>query len=101
MGRYLDALYVAGVSGLYQKIAEKVVTHLNLHCEFTHLDPTTFHYDGKANSDEEAPTAIHITKGYPRDHPPVLNQVVLNLIYENLSGNPIYMRSQSGNIIDV
>jgi transposase len=80
MGSCLDALYDAGVSGLYQQIAEKVVGHLKVTCEFTHLDSTSFHYDGKANSDEEAPTAIQITKGYSRDHRPNLNQVVLNLI---------------------
>jgi transposase len=76
LGRCLDALYDAGVCGLYQKIAEKVVCHLKLPCEFTHLDSTSFHYDGKANSDEEAPDAIHITKGYSCDHRPELNQVV-------------------------
>jgi transposase len=64
LGRCLDALYDEGVSSLYQKIAEEVVNHLKLPCEFTHLDSTSFHYDGKANSNEEAPTAIHITKGY-------------------------------------
>ena len=38
LGRCLDELYDAGVSGLYQKIAEKVVDHLKLPCEFIHLD---------------------------------------------------------------
>jgi transposase len=89
------------VAGFCQQIAEKVVDHLKLPCEFTHLDSTSFHYDGKANSDEEEPTAIHITKGYSRDHRPELNQVVLNLICENRSGIPVYMQAQSGNINDV
>jgi transposase len=80
---------------------QKVVDHLKLPCEFTHLDSTSFHYDGKANSDEEESTAIHITKGYSRDHRPELNQVVLNLICENRSGIPVYMQAQSGNINDV
>jgi transposase len=53
LGRCLDALYNSGVSGLYQQIAEKVVDHLKPPCEFTHLDSTSFYYDGKANSDEE------------------------------------------------
>jgi transposase len=101
LGRCLDALYDAGVCGLYQQIAEKVVDHLKLPCEFTHLDSTRFYYDGKANSDEEAPTAIHITQGYSRDHRPELNQVVINLRCENLSGIPVYMQAQSGNINDV
>ena len=97
LGRCLDALYDTGVSGLYQQIAAKVIDHLKLPCEFTHLDSTSFHYDGKANSGEEAPAAIHITRGYSRDHRPELNQVVLNLICENLSGIPVYMQAQSGN----
>ncbi|MFQ3190612.1 MAG: transposase [Paraglaciecola sp.] len=37
-GRCLDPLNDEGVCGLYQKIAEKVVGHLKLPCEFTHLD---------------------------------------------------------------
>jgi transposase len=35
LGRCLDALYDAGVCALYQQIAEKVVDHLKLPCEFT------------------------------------------------------------------
>jgi hypothetical protein len=42
LGRCLDELYEAGVSGLYQQIAEKVVDHLKLPCEFTHLYPIHF-----------------------------------------------------------
>ena len=73
LGRCLDALYDADVSSLYQQISEKVVDHHKLPCEFTHLDSTSFHYDGKANSDEEEPTAIYIIKGYFRDHRPEFN----------------------------
>jgi transposase len=101
LGRCLYALYDAVVSGLHQQIGEKVVGHLKLPCEFTHLDSTSFHYDGKANSDEDAPTDIDITKGYSRGHRPQFNQVVLNLICENLSGIPVYMQAQSVNINDV
>ena len=72
LGRCLDALYEKGVSSIYQQIAEKVIDHLNLPCEFTHLDSTSFHYDGKANADEDEPNALHITKGYSRDHRPEL-----------------------------
>ena len=57
----LEAHNDRGVSGLNQKIAEEVVNHLKLPCEFTHLDQTSFHYDGKASSDEEALMGITIT----------------------------------------
>jgi len=100
-GHCLDPLNDEGVFGLYQKIAEKVVGHPKLPCEFTHLDSISFHYDGKENSDQEASAAIHITKGYSCDHRPQLNQLVLNLICENLSGIPVYMQAQSDNINDV
>jgi len=40
LGRCLYALDDAGVSGLYQKIAEKVDGHLKRPCEFTHLYST-------------------------------------------------------------
>jgi transposase len=76
-------------------------SHLKLPCEFIHLDSTRFHYDSKANSDEKAPTAIHIAKRYSRDQRPVLNQVVLNLICKNRSGIPVYMQAQSGNVNDI
>lgn len=101
LGRCLDALYDAGVSALYQQIGEKVVTHLKLPCTYTHLDSSSFHYDGKANADEEEPNTIHITKGYSRDHRPELNQVVLNLICENQSGIPVYMQAANGNTNDM
>jgi transposase len=54
-----------------------------------HIDSTSFHYDGRANSDrppEEDLATIHITKGYSRDHRPDLNQVSLQLIVEQQAG---------------
>jgi transposase len=44
---------------------------------------------------------IQITNGYSRDHSPKFNQVVLNLICENQSGIPVYMKTASGNINDM
>ena len=42
-----------------------------------------------------------IAKGYSGDHRPDLNQVVLNLICENQSGIPVYMKPGSGNVNDM
>ncbi|MFC3122807.1 IS1634 family transposase, partial [Agaribacter flavus] len=39
--------------------------------------------------------------GYSRDHRPELNQVILNLICENQSGIPVYMKPASGNSNDM
>lgn len=104
LGRCLDSLYVQGVSSLYQKIGEAVVLHLNLPCESVHLDSTSFYYDGRGpkivDGDIDA-NVIRIAKGYSRDHRPDLNQVVLNLICENQSGIPVYMKPGSGNVNDM
>jgi len=103
LGRCLDALYEHGVSSLYQNIGEAVVQHLKLPCDSVHLDSTSFHYDGveKLCDGDDDIKPIEITKGYSRDHRPELNQVVLNLICENQSGIPVYMKPASGNINDM
>lgn len=99
LGRCLDKLYEHGVSSLYQELAERVITHLNLPCHLVHLDYTSFHVDDEYQSDDDA-QHIHLTKGYSRDHRPELNQVILNLIIENQAGLPIYMQACSGNTND-
>jgi transposase len=98
-GRFLDALYTEGVSGLYEELAFKVVSYLGLQCKSLNLDATSFHVDGEYHQDIDAKT-IHITQGYSRDHRPDLNQVVLNLITENQAGIPLYMKACSGNTQD-
>jgi transposase len=66
-----------------------------------HLDRTSFHVDGRSNSDEEAgDQVIHITKGYSRDHRPELNQVMLDLRVEHQAGIPVLMKPLSGNSSD-
>lgn len=99
LGRCLDKLYELGVSTLYESLAEKVVKHLGLACDLLHLDSTSFHVDGKYESDIDA-NSIRLTKGYSRDHRPDLNQVILNLITENQAGLPVYMQACSGNTND-
>ena len=99
MGRFLDALYEEGVSGLYQDIAVRVVEYLKLPCRSLNLDTTSFHVDGAYEQDIDA-KSIRITRGYSRDHRPDLNQVVLSLITENQAGIPLYMQACSGNAQD-
>jgi transposase len=99
MGRFLDSLYDQGVSELYQEIAARVVVYLKLPCNSLNLDTTSFHLDGQYEHDINA-QAIHITRGYSRDHRPDLNQVVLSLITENQAGIPLYMQAVSGNAND-
>jgi transposase len=67
-----------------------------------HLDSTSFHVDGRYNSDEEPEEhVIHITRGYSRDQRPDLNQVMLDLIVEHQAGIPVLMQPLSGTSSDV
>src|ERR671925_223183 len=102
LGRALDTLYSYGVTELYSLIAATAAKRLELAPRFAHLDSTSFHVDGRYNSDEE-PTeqVIHITRGYSRDHRPDLNQVMLELIVEHQAGIPVLMKPLSGNSSDV
>src|SRR5882672_966559 len=101
LGRALDTLYDTGLTELYSLIAATAATRLGLTPTFTHLDTTSFHVDGRYNSDE-APDeqVVHITQGYSRDHRPDLNQVMLALIVEHQAGIPLLMKPLSGNSHD-
>ena len=101
LGRALDSLYTYGVTELSSLIAATAATRLGLSPTFAHLDSTSFHVDGRYNSDE-APDeqVVHITRGYSRDHRPDLNQVMLELIVEHQAGIPLLMQPLSGNSSD-
>jgi len=102
LGRALDTLYDSGVTTLYSLIAATAAQRLGLAPTFVHLDSTSFHVDGRYNSEEEPEAeVIHITRGYSRDHRPDLNQVMLELIVEHQAGIPILMQPLSGNSSDV
>jgi transposase len=103
LGRVLDRLYDSDVTSLYSQLAIPIVKQLGLDAKTGHIDSTSFHYDGRANSDrppDDDSKTIHITKGYSRDHRPDLNQVSLQLIVEQQAGIPLLMRSISGNAVD-
>jgi transposase len=101
LGRALDTLYAYGVTELYSLMAVSAAMRLGLCPTYTHLDTTSFHVDGRYNSDE-APEeqVVPITKGYSRDHRPDLNQVMLALMVEHQAGIPILMTALSGNSRD-
>jgi transposase len=101
LGRALDTLYAAGVTELYSLIAATAAQRLGLAPRFAHLDSTSFHVDGRYNSDEEPDEhVIHITRGYSRDQRPDLNQVMLDLMVEHQAGIPVLMKPLSGNSSD-
>ena len=102
LGRALDALYESGVTELFRDLAAHATTVLGLSGRMAHLDATSFHVDGRYNSEQEEPGegVIHIRQGYSRDHRPDLNQVVLDLMVEHQAGLPILMQPLSGNASD-
>jgi transposase len=101
LGRALDTLYAYGVTELYSLIAATAAQRLGLIPTFVHLDSTSFHVDGRYNSDAEPDVqVIHITRGYSRDHRPDLNQVMLELMVEHQAGIPVLMKPLSGNSSD-
>jgi transposase len=101
LGRTLDALYAANPTEVYAAVAANSCERLGLKPRCGHLDSTSFHVDGRYNS-EQAPDegVIWITKGYSRDHRPDLNQCILNLIVESQASIPIHMSAASGNSED-
>ena len=101
LGRALDTLYDYGVTELYSLIAATAAQRLGLTPRVAHLDSTSFHVDGRYNSQEDpGEDVIHITRGYSRDHRPDLNQVMLELIVEHQAGIPLLMKPLSGNRSD-
>jgi transposase len=100
-GRALDTLYAYGVTELYSLLAATAAERLGLAPRFLHLDTTSFHVDGRDNSDEEPKEqVVPITRGYSRDHRPDLNQVMLELVVEHQAGIPLRMQPLSGNSSD-
>src|SRR3954470_5439009 len=111
LGKALDTLHAFGLTELYRLIGRQAAERLRLGAKddvvaMGHLDTTSFHVDGRYNSDDdddafdENAGAIHVSKGYSRDHREDLNQVVLELITESRANLPMMMRPLSGNASD-
>lgn len=102
IGRAMDQIYDYGTTELFSKIASNACKSLGLASDYIHLDSTSFHVDGRYNSEQSAKdqNTIWITKGYSRDHHPELNQVMLNLIVENSASIPLHMEALNGNSSD-
>src|SRR6059036_3132755 len=64
LGRALDTLYEAGLTALYSLIAATAARRLGLPPTGSHLDTTSFHVDGRYNSDEPPDEqVVHLTSG--------------------------------------
>lgn len=106
LGKALDTLYAFGLTEIYRLVARRAAERLDLRAGKAvvvgHLDTTSFHVDGRYNSDDfdEEAGLIRVSKGYSRDHREDLNQVVLELITESQANLPMMMRPLSGNASD-
>jgi transposase len=85
------------VTALYSLIAATAATRLGLTPPCSHLDTTSFHVDGRYNSDK-APDeqVVHMPQGSSRDHRPDLNQVMLALVVEHQAGIPMLRQPLRG-----
>jgi transposase len=89
------------VTELYRLIAATAAKRLGLTPAMAHLDSTSFHVDGRSNSDEgPEDQVVPIPKGYRREHRPDVNQVMLALSVEPHAGIPVLMQPLSGNSSD-
>jgi transposase len=101
LGRALETRYAYGVTELYRLMAVTAAARLGLAPTFAHLESTSFHGEGRYNSDESPEAHVMpITRGYSRDHRPDLNQVMLELIVEHQAGIPLLMKPLSGHSSD-
>ena len=101
LGRALDSLYESDVTVLFARISQQACLHLGLEQHMGHLDTTSFHVDGRYNSQEKTEEGVvHITHGYSRDHPLDLSQIILELVCEHQSGIPLLMKPLDGNSHD-
>ena len=106
LGRALDALFRAGVTEVFTRVAQSALAKFGMEIEHIHLDSSSFSLHGEYDTDEmssdtdEAPTPVTITHGYSKDHRPDLKQVMLNLMCANNSSLPVWIQALSGNSSD-
>ena len=127
LGRALDALFEAGLTELFAKIASHALDVFGIEYRFAHLDTTSFSvvgaYPEKENPPPEKtnnlsgvenpllevtstqgesnePSAVRITYGYSKDHRPDLKQVMLEMICAHRSSLPLWLKALDGNSSD-
>ena len=109
MGRMLDSLYQAGVTGLFLEIAKRARQAFPFPVRALHADATSFHVHGRYEGTEAASPmgeplveagAIRIAHGYSRDHRPDLKQWVMSLVCADTGGIPLLFSPEDGNAGD-
>jgi transposase len=108
IGRVMDELYKYGLNSLFLEVVLEVIRKFEIQIKYSHLDSTSFHFDGEYKNEDvpekeaeiikEKP--IIINKGYSRDHRPDLKQCVLDLITTTDGDLPLFVRIGDGNESD-
>lgn len=110
IGRVLDELFAHGTTLFFFQVALQAVRRFAVLVEQLHLDSTSLAVDGEYKPEEagegevltesDEPTAIHLCRGYSRDHRPELKQFLVNLICSRDGGVPLWLKVGSGNETD-
>jgi len=107
LGTALDALYEAGITELFYKIAQKAIGHQNVDQSFVHLDSTSFSFHGVYQDPDEEPEpgepqfeVVKLTHGYSKDNRGDLKQVILQMICTKGSTIPTWIEVLDGNTSD-
>lgn len=98
LSRFLDSVYEYGSERLFLSCAFQTIERLNIKVKETHIDSTSFHYDGDSYKQEDCPLEIKL--GYSRDHRPDLKQAISVMIADGGSRIPLCAKNVSGNIND-
>jgi len=99
LGRSLDKVYDYGTECLFSELALSVCEAEGVDLQFRHLDTTTFSVTGEYQPDTDE-QAIHITRGYSKDHRPDLRQAVLETMVSQDGGIPLACKCHDGNASD-
>ena len=105
LGRALDELQQAGVTGMFAGIAAEALQVYGVEADYVHLDSSSFMLRGEYDSDyvqkmAQLYEAVEIKQGYSKDQRPDLKQVVVNLITSQSSALPLWLEVLDGNSND-
>lgn len=102
LGTALEALWEAGITETFYKIASEALRQFGINHRFVHLDSTSFSLHGQYDKEEsgEDREVVEITRGFSKDNAPELNQVILSMITSYKSSIPLWIEALSGNESD-
>jgi len=105
LGRALDELFQADITGMFASIAGKAVEVFNIEQEYVHVDTSSLMLHGEYESEVaveavERRGAVQIKQGYSKENRPDLKQVVVTLITSQQSALPLWLEALDGNSSD-